>query len=661
MLLSAGRGTTPCPLRVCCLRGLAFGFLLLGVQASTQAVAQNVLTVTPEHCVYRISVRPEIDPGWAQPGFDDSGWVSCLPSPDSYLPPGPYQWTRCRLDLKPLARTGPPFVQIEEFSAWQLFVDGQQIGSFGNLEKGSYWMDLVQRFPVPRKIADRGTVLVALRETRRALPTVRYSAVIPPISAGPELVLAEQTRLASVEGLSSRRVQFLCYGFITAGGVFLIILTGVERGRKDILWLSIIYLATGELRANELAQVFLVHYPHWLALVLFWAGQWLYLPVAAFAFALTGRKLPKAYVVLGLISPILQIGNCLSFVAAPRMDQLLGWYAYYNPISRGFSGLAGLAAMSCLIAAFWPVWKIRPGLRPLFWVCVLWASGECANIAASRLPWFLSIDPTGLVREYRALVSVPVALAMFFLLSRRQRKITEERSELQAEMRAAQEMQRLLVPETLDLQPWIVVDVAYLPAKEVGGDFYFCRRVDGAQLIVVGDVSGKGLRAAMLVAMITGTLRNVTEQIHNPAAVLNAVNRTLSGQMQGSFATCVAVWIGADGLVSIANAGHLAPVLNGADYEIAGSLPLGLVADAGYEEQNLELEPSDSLTLYTDGVPEAQNPEGELFGFARTTELIGGASGVSAIAQEAQKFGQTDDITVLRIQLQAREVHYAIA
>jgi hypothetical protein len=84
-----------------------------------------------------------------QPGFDDSGWTTSLPAPDSYLPPGPYQWTRCRLDLRPLVRTGPVFLQVEEFSAWQLFVDGTEVGSFGNLETGRYSMNLVQRFPLP--------------------------------------------------------------------------------------------------------------------------------------------------------------------------------------------------------------------------------------------------------------------------------------------------------------------------------------------------------------------------------------------------------------------------------------------------------------------------------------------------------------------------------
>src|SRR5271155_3003762 len=104
---------------------------------SGEGFAKNVLSVTPAHCRYKISLDPEAaGPGWTQPGFDDSGWASSLPAADSYLLPGPYQWTRCELGLRPLAETGPVFVQVEEFSAWQLFVDGTEVGSFGNLETG---------------------------------------------------------------------------------------------------------------------------------------------------------------------------------------------------------------------------------------------------------------------------------------------------------------------------------------------------------------------------------------------------------------------------------------------------------------------------------------------------------------------------------------------
>jgi hypothetical protein len=114
---------------------------------SSEGFAQNVLSVIPAHCKYKVNPDPEAaGPGWAQPGFDDSGWTTSLPAPDSYLPPGPYQWTRCRLDLRPLAQTGPVFVQVEEFSAWQLFVDGTEVGSFGNLTPAAEVANVAQEW-----------------------------------------------------------------------------------------------------------------------------------------------------------------------------------------------------------------------------------------------------------------------------------------------------------------------------------------------------------------------------------------------------------------------------------------------------------------------------------------------------------------------------------
>jgi hypothetical protein len=282
---------------------------------SGEGSAQNVLSVTPAHCKYKISLDSEAaGPGWAQPGFDDSGWASSLPAADSYLPPGPYQWTRCRLDLRPLAQTGPVFVQVEEFSAWQLFVDGTEVGSFGNLETGRYSMNLVQRFPVPQSSSERGVVLVALRETRRGLPPLRYSAVVAPIIAGSQQTLIDQTSLAVLQGFASRRVQFICYGFFAIGGIFLLILSSVDRSRKDLFWLGLVALGTLDLRTNELAQVLLTPYPHWVQMACLWVGQWLYVPYVWFFFSLTGRRVPRFYLIVAASTPILLAPSSLSFV-----------------------------------------------------------------------------------------------------------------------------------------------------------------------------------------------------------------------------------------------------------------------------------------------------------------------------------------------------------
>ena len=144
--------------------------------------------------------------------------------------------------------------------------------------------------------------------------------------------------------------------------------------------------------------------------------------------------------------------------------------------------------------------------------------------------------------------------------------------------------------------------------------------------------------------MLMGALRRSPEK--SPAKILKSLNRVLVGSE--SFTTCQAAWFGADGELVIANAGHLPPYLNSQEVLLPGGLPLGVLADIAYEEVRLYLHPGDRMLLMSDGVVEARQPSGELFGFERVHNL----SNQSAfyIADAAKEFGQEDDITVLGIQ-----------
>jgi serine phosphatase RsbU (regulator of sigma subunit) len=162
-------------------------------------------------------------------------------------------------------------------------------------------------------------------------------------------------------------------------------------------------------------------------------------------------------------------------------------------------------------------------------------------------------------------------------------------------------------------------------------------------LVVIGDVAGKGLKAAMNVSMLMGALRSTPER--SPAKILASLNRVLVGS--DSFTTCQAAWFSADGELVIANAGHLPPYLNTQEVMLPGGLPLGVLAEISYEETHLYLHPGDRILLLSDGVVEARQPSGELFGFDRVHNL----SNQSAfyIADAAKDFGQEDDITVLTV------------
>lgn len=209
---------------------------------------------------------------------------------------------------------------------------------------------------------------------------------------------------------------------------------------------------------------------------------------------------------------------------------------------------------------------------------------------------------------------------------------------------------QVIIPEALPSLPGYALTSSYQPAQEVGGDFFQVIPISSSSYVVaLGDVSGKGLRAAMAVALIVGTLRTLAEVDASPSAILAGLNHRLHNRLQGGFATCVVILLDAKGRCTIANAGHPAPFLNGNEVTLAGSLPLGITESAEYEESHLEVEVGDFLVLYSDGLLEARNSQRELFGFERLASLVATRPTADQALRAASAFGQEDDITVLTL------------
>jgi serine phosphatase RsbU (regulator of sigma subunit) len=220
-------------------------------------------------------------------------------------------------------------------------------------------------------------------------------------------------------------------------------------------------------------------------------------------------------------------------------------------------------------------------------------------------------------------------------------------------MQAAQEIQRALVPSSISSLPDLNVGIAFVPAREVGGDFYNCSILSGnRQRILMGDVSGKGVAAAMTAAVLLGAAQE--RESDSPAALLQHLNRVLTNMRLGGFATCLCTEISADGTVILANAGHLAPYRNGDEVEVDSGLPLGIDPNIRYSEAAFQLAAGDKLVILSDGIVEAQSEGGELFGFDRTREIS--RQSAEEIARAAQIFGQKDDITVLTLEYAPAEV-----
>ncbi|MGD0914291.1 MAG: PP2C family protein-serine/threonine phosphatase, partial [Terracidiphilus sp.] len=143
-----------------------------------------------------------------------------------------------------------------------------------------------------------------------------------------------------------------------------------------------------------------------------------------------------------------------------------------------------------------------------------------------------------------------------------------------------------------------------------------------------------------------GTLRTYAETCTSPSALLAGLNRRLYGRGDG-FATCLVLMVEPSGKLTVANAGHLNPYIDGVEIETEANLPLGLDEGVRYSEMTLQFDPNQLCTLLTDGVIEASSPSGELYGFERTQAISNNSA--NSIAETAREFGQQDDITVLTV------------
>src|SRR5215203_556468 len=214
-----------------------------------------------------------------------------------------------------------------------------------------------------------------------------------------------------------------------------------------------------------------------------------------------------------------------------------------------------------------------------------------------------------------------------------QQRLEEERIErerIEQELRVARSIQHASLPEKVpDLEGW-QISPFYKPAREVGGDFYDFHLLSAGRLgVVIGDATGKGVPAALVMSTTLGMLQLAARALDSPSPgeVLPQVNETLLARIpQTMFVTCFyAILDPESGSLSYANAGHDLPYLyrNGNAEELkARGMPLGLMPAMGYEEKETILEAGEVTLLYSDGLVEAHDPKGEMFGFPRLRELV---------------------------------------
>jgi phosphoserine phosphatase RsbU/P len=609
---------------------------------------------------------------WAEPGFDDSDWP-LLKSDRSWSVQGypnmsGFGWYRFTVHIPP--GDDPTSLMLAPIvTSFQVFVEGRLVGESGHMQTG--------------------------------VPNTRFSHKIFPLTQSG----SSSDRTAHV---AIRVWHSPIWSSYMGGGPFA---GGHLAGAHNLLVI--------ERNLEQLARnVFFVDYFSYsiaaaliglaiLCLFIFRPAEWEYL---WFAFMLLAQAADSA---LNVSKEI------YAFPPTPVFDLIDGALAalnifaafcFFSKVLNARAGVLGRIFLLFVVLSpfanvlYWPGWASVPTGAAIQLACLLpaavwifWLLGKRA-LAGNRdaqlllLPTLLDIgfyvadnvaivlDQAGWTRmphvlkvplplppftmQVGILLHLAFLLAMLVFLILRFTRARRREVWLAGEFEAARQVQLVLLPDQQDQCPGFKVESIYQPADRVGGDF-FQQIADnrGGILIVVGDVSGKGLPAAMLVSVLVGAIRAEAAHGTDPAIVLRSLNDRLIGRVHSGFTTCLAAHITSDGRLTLANAGHLPPYLNGEEVGVPGALPLGIVPNANYEITTVQLAPGDRLTFVSDGVVEAQSnisakpsrgqqKGDELFGFERTRAISRQPAAV--IAEAARVFGQSDDITVVTVEFSAQ-------
>lgn len=641
------------------------------------------------------------NPSAATPNFDDSTWdvrdakemIADVPDddhPDGAKPnapnsnlrghhPGhqrPFVWFRIHIKLAP--NHGPVALLVElpvahntniaigaESPIADVYANGQLIhpeGPNGDHAERYQPISRVYNLNVP---PDQTSLVLVMRTFYIPFGYAAYTSFFAKrtVHLGSPGDMNHLLELWSNHSLFERLPRMVMSVLLVVLGLFLLALYWTQRGRTEYLWLALHELAQAPLSVIEVegssahldqllyAALFfqllsIAAYFYFEFLVSFLELDKLWGPRRRFWFI----RLPRYTApVLALVGPaFLMVGNhttvaglFLVCVLVASIVWYVGWLLFCLVTLIGATARRNFEAGLLLFPL---VLTFIGLLEPIFTTGMSDWTGH-----SYQSPLTINAGPVPIhfasIADFAGLLAIVVIIFMRFL------RIQRDRERASSELAAARSVQELMIPQERIHTPGFEVESIYNPANEVGGDFFHVESTpEGGLLVVIGDVAGKGLKAAMNVSMLMGALRRTAER--SPAKILESLNRVLTDS--DSFTTCQATYFSPNGELVIANAGHLPPYLNTQEVRVPGGLPLGVLKHIQYEEIRLYLHPGDRLLLMSDGVVEARHPSGELFGFDRVHNL----SNQSAfyIADAAKAFGQEDDITVLTVRRMAAAV-----
>lgn len=228
----------------------------------------------------------------------------------------------------------------------------------------------------------------------------------------------------------------------------------------------------------------------------------------------------------------------------------------------------------------------------------------------------------------------------------------------QQELNIAADIQKRLMQVTIPDVPFAKIQARNISSKEIGGDFFDVIRTQESLTVVVTDVSGKGISAALLASILQGLLyAQLTQQNIPLRQVVTTANRFLCEKVMGEkYATMLIARLHASGRLEYINCGHVPPVLVGHDVQVLtnSNFPVGLLEEATFEDAEINLNCDCRLLVVTDGVTEAEDPQGEFFGMQRLKEVVPHVSGIEELLNEISKFcagtALNDDCTAVQLE-----------
>ena len=612
------------------------------------------------------------DPSWSAPATNDAtgqnGWEQLTADKpwgaQSHRSYTGYAWYRKHLDLTAAPGVSPGFAMLISHidDVYEIYWNGKLIAQHGKMPPGPSWLyaEGAQTFGVG-SLRDGVLAVRVWKSPPNSFDSgLQGGFSAAPLIGSPAAIKDHRTSM-EYGWLHRRQVFFGLHSLYALVMVLSLLLWIRDRSQRVLLWMAVFSGA-------PLLSMFL-----------------------------TGMRLPISFNVgLGWLQPVLSINDIalwflllylLRLNENPRLAKFTRILAIISLVSTSLDGLltmldwsnpaitsaaqitdATLTAVFTIVEAY-PVVLVGFALGKRL-DAARWLVAGCAFLSGmvtvtrialeqgSRFTHWTIGDkiaaPLFTINENpitaATLASTLLLLAIIYAVYQYSRESIQRQQAIEQELRSAQELQQVLIPEELPSLPGFALTSSYRPAQEVGGDFFQIIPLEGkSAMILIGDVSGKGLRAAMAVSLIVGTVRTLVESTTSPAEVLDGINRRLHGRLRGGFATCVAMRLDGDGSCTIANAAHPSPFLNGHEVEFSGSLPLGIDLATHYSEKVMHLRPSDHMVLYTDGLCEARTATGELFSFERVSDLLAAKPDAVRATEAAVNFGQQDDITVLTL------------